>query len=114
LVLAETLDEATDKFLDNRKSPSRKVNELDNRGSHFYLAMYWAQALIAQNKDAELKKQFTKVAADLEANEDAIINELNNAQGEPVNIGGYFHFDDNLTSKAMRPSSTLNSIISSI
>ena len=114
LVLAETLDEATDKFLDNRKSPSRKVNELDNRGSHFYLAMYWAQALTAQNKDVELKKQFTKVAANLEANEHAIINELNNAQGEFVNIGGYFHFDDNLTSKAMRPSSTLNTIISSI
>ena len=114
LVLAETLDEATDKFLDNRKSPSRKVNELDNRGSHFYLAMYWAQALTAQNKDTELKKQFTKVAANLKANEQAIIKELNNAQGEPVNIGGYFHFDENLTSKAMRPSSTLNGIISSI
>ncbi|MBT8317529.1 MAG: NADP-dependent isocitrate dehydrogenase [Lutibacter sp.] len=114
LVLAETLDEATDKFLDNRKSPSRKVNELDNRGSHFYLAMYWAQALAAQNKDTELKNQFTKVAADLEANEQAIVQELNNAQGDAVNIGGYFHFDDNLTSKAMRPSATLNSIISSI
>jgi len=114
LVLAETLDEATDKFLDNRKSPSRKVNELDNRGSHFYLAMYWAQALAAQNKDNELKNQFTKVAADLEANERVIVQELNNAQGDAVNIGGYFHFDDNLTSKAMRPSATLNSIISSI
>jgi len=114
LVLAETLDEATDKFLDNRKSPSRKVNELDNRGSHFYLAMYWAQALAAQNKDNELKNQFTKVAADLEANEQVIVQELNNAQGDAVNIGGYFHFDDNLTSKAMRPSATLNSIISSI
>ncbi len=114
LVLAETLDQATDKFLDNSKSPSRKVNEIDNRGSHFYLAMYWAEALAAQNKDAELKEQFTKVAAALEKNETTIIKELNNAQGSPVNIGGYYHFDDSLTEKAMRPSSTLNSIIATI
>ncbi|WP_456378810.1 NADP-dependent isocitrate dehydrogenase [Lutibacter sp.] len=114
LVLAETLDEATDKFLDNKKSPSRKVNELDNRGSHFYLTMYWAQALANQNKDAALKEQFTKVAKKLEDNEDSIINELINAQGAHVNIGGYFHFDDGLTEKAMRPSNTLNSIISAI
>ncbi|MFK5958196.1 MAG: NADP-dependent isocitrate dehydrogenase [Lutibacter sp.] len=114
LILGETLDEATDKFLDNRKSPSRKVNELDNRGSHFYLAMYWAQALAAQNKDAELKKQFTPIAAKLAENEGTIIKELNKAQGESINIGGYYYFNDDLTQKAMRPSSTLNGIISSI
>tara|TARA_R110001583_G_scaffold145635_2_gene297622 strand:- start:56704 stop:58935 length:2232 start_codon:yes stop_codon:yes gene_type:complete len=111
LVLAETLDEATDKFLDNKKSPSRKVGELDNRGSHFYLATYWAQALAAQNKDAELKEKFAKIASELAANETIIINELNEAQGAPVNIGGYYHFDDKLTAEAMRPSKTLNSLI---
>ena len=114
MVLAETLDEATDKFLDNRKSPSRKVNELDNRGSHYYLATYWAQALAAQNKDTELKELFTDLAAELAAKEETIINELNAAQGAEVNIGGYFHFDEDLTSKAMRPSDTLNSIIEAI
>lgn len=114
LVFAETLDEATDKFLDNRKSPSRRVNEIDNRGSHFYLAMYWAQAIANQNKDAELKEQFTKIAEALETNEITILNELNNAQGKPVNIGGYYKFDNDLTEKAMRPSATLNSIINSI
>ena len=114
LVLAETLDEATDKFLDNSKSPSRKVGELDNRGSHFYLATYWAQALAAQNKDAELKEIFTIVAKVLAANEAVIINELNSAQGAPVNIGGYYRFDDDLANKAMRPSKTLNAVIASI
>lgn len=114
LVFAETLDEATDKFLDNRKSPSRRVNELDNRGSHFYLAMYWAQALANQNKDAELKTQFTKVAEALEINENTIVKELNDAQGKPVNIGGYYKFDNSLTEKAMRPSATLNKIIAAI
>ena len=91
------MDEAVDKFLENRKSPSRRVNEIDNRGSHFYLAMYWAQALAAQNKDVELKNQFTNIASTFETNESAIINELNNAQGFPVNIGGYYKFDDQLT-----------------
>ena len=114
LILAETLDEATDKFLDNSKSPSRKVGELDNRGSHFYLATYWAQALAAQNKDAELKEIFTIVAKVLAANEAVIINELNSAQGAPVNIGGYYRFDDDLANKAMRPSKTLNAVIASI
>jgi isocitrate dehydrogenase len=114
LVFAETLDEATDKFLDNRKSPSRRVNEIDNRGSHYYLAMYWAQALANQNKDVELKVTFTKVASALETNENTIVAELNNAQGKPVNIGGYYKFDDSLTEKAMRSSNTLNSIIASI
>jgi isocitrate dehydrogenase len=114
LILAETLDEATDKFLDNKKSPSRKVGELDNRGSHFYLAMYWAEALAAQNKDAELKAQFTKVAEALNKNEAVIIDELNKAQGSPVDIGGYYEPNDKLASKAMRPSKTFNSIIDHI
>ncbi|MEN8124349.1 MAG: NADP-dependent isocitrate dehydrogenase [Bacteroidota bacterium] len=114
MVLAETLDEATDKFLDNRKSPSRKVNELDNRGSHYYLATYWAQALAVQNKDVELKKLFTNIATELVSNEEKIINELNAAQGSNVDIGGYYHFDDVLTSKAMRPSDTLNAIIADL
>ncbi|AMC12123.1 isocitrate dehydrogenase [Lutibacter profundi] len=114
LVFAETLDEATDKFLDNKKSPSRKVNELDNRGSHYYLATYWAEALASQNKDARLKERFTKVASNLIANESTIIKELNAAQGAPVNIGGYYEFDESLTKKAMRPSDTLNTIISEI
>jgi isocitrate dehydrogenase len=114
LVLAETLDEATDTFLDNRKSPSRKVGELDNRGSHFYLALYWAEALASQNKDIELKNQFTKIAAVLKENEATIINELNNAQGKPVNIGGYYALNDALTTQAMRPSKTLNAIIDTI
>ncbi len=111
LVLAETLDEATDKFLDNKKSPSRKVNELDNRGSHYYLATYWAQALAAQNKDIELKKKFTIAAKELEVNEEKITKELINAQGAKVNMGGYYEVDENLVKKAMRPSKTFNSII---
>ncbi len=114
LVLAETLDEATDKFLDNKKSPSRKVNELDNRGSHYYLATYWAQALAAQNKDKDLKELFAPIATKLEANETLIINELNAAQGAPVDIGGYYHFDHNLTQKAMRASETFNAIIEAV
>ena len=114
LILAETLDDATDKFLDNRKSPSRKVGELDNRGSHFYLATYWAQALAAQNKDAELKKIFTLIAKALVSNEAAILSELNHAQGAPVNIGGYYKFDESLVKKSMRPSNTFNTIIASV
>ncbi|MDT8418216.1 MAG: NADP-dependent isocitrate dehydrogenase [Lutibacter sp.] len=114
LILAETLDEATDKFLDNSKSPSRKVGELDNRGSHYYLATYWAEALTAQNEDAGLKEIFSIVAKELTANEAVIINELNSAQGAPVNVGGYYRIDDNLANKAMRPSKTLNAIIASI
>jgi isocitrate dehydrogenase len=114
LIFAETLDEAVDKFLENRKSPSRRVNEIDNRGSHFYLAMYWAQALATQNKNEELKNQFTKIASDFEKNENTIVTELNNAQGSKVSIGGYYKFDDALTDKAMRPSVTLNNIVNSI
>jgi isocitrate dehydrogenase len=111
LVLAETLDEATGKFLDNKKSPSRKVGELDNRGSHFYLATYWAEALANQDKNEALKNRFTSIARQLITNEEKIVTELNNAQGTPVNIGGYYNPSEELTSKEMRPSSTLNSIL---
>jgi isocitrate dehydrogenase len=114
LILAETLDEATDKFLDNKKSPSRRVGELDNRGSHFYLALYWAEALANQNKDTALQQEFKKVFDALAKNETKIVEELNNAQGNPVNIGGYYEPNDALTTKAMRPSSTLNTIIDHI
>lgn len=110
-ILADTLDEATVKFLENRKSPSRKVNELDNRGSHFYLAMYWAQGLASQDKDADLKDEFASLAETMQANEDKIIKELNAAQGAPVNIDGYYYPDYNKVSKAMRPSETLNAIL---
>lgn len=110
-ILADTLDEATVKFLENRKSPSRKVNELDNRGSHFYLAMYWAQGLASQDKDADLKTEFASLAETMQANEDKIIKELNAAQGAPVNIDGYYYPDYNKVSKAMRPSETLNAIL---
>lgn len=111
LVLAETLDEATIKFLDNKKSPSRKVNELDNRGSHFYLALYWAEALAQQNKNAELQKEFIAVAEQLSTNETTIIEELNNSQGKPVDIDGYYWPNPKKVSEAMRPSETLNAII---
>lgn len=111
LVLAETLDNATTKFLINGKSPSRKVNELDNRGSHFYLAMYWAQELANQSQDAELKSAFAELASSLQANENKIVQELNSAQGVSMDIKGYYHPSDDLASKAMRPSATLNSII---
>lgn len=110
-VLADTLDRATGKFLDNGKSPSRKVKELDNRGSHFYLAMYWAQELAAQDGDAELKERFSKLAEALTNNEAKIVNELNEVQGQPMDIGGYYKPDDNLGFKAMRPSATLNSTL---
>ncbi len=113
-VLADALDEATGKFLDSDKSPSRKVGELDNRGSHFYLAMYWAEALAAQDKDAELKKLFTPVAKALTENEQKIVKELNDAQGSPVDVGGYYRPNDELCFKALRPSATLNAIIDGI
>ncbi|MGY8914816.1 MAG: NADP-dependent isocitrate dehydrogenase [Flavobacteriales bacterium] len=114
LVLADALDIATEKFLDNNRSPSRKVGELDNRGSHFYLALYWAQALANQNKDQELEAIFTKVAKELEENESKIISELNAAQGSANNIGGYYKPNVALMSKAMRPSVTFNTILSQI
>lgn len=113
-LLGETLDAATEKFLAENKSPSRKVNELDNRGSHFYLAMYWAEALAAQDKDADLKATFATVAETMAANEATIVNELNDAQGSAMDIGGYYNPDEDLASKAMRPSSTLNNIIDSV
>ena len=113
-VLAAALDVANGKFLDSDKSPSRKVNELDNRGSHFYLALYWAEALAAQTDDAELQAKFAAIASQLAANESKIIAELNEAQGTAVDIGGYFHPNRELTAKAMRPSGTLNSILESI
>ncbi|MBP2833936.1 NADP-dependent isocitrate dehydrogenase [Aquimarina sp. U1-2] len=111
LIIAEALDQATIKFLDNKKSPSRKVNELDNRGSHFYLALYWAQALAEQTKDTELQKEFSHIAQQLADNESKIITELNNAQGNPVDMGGYYWPNVDKVSKAMRPSETLNHII---
>ena len=113
-VLADTLDEATGKFLTNNKSPARKVGGIDNRGSHFYLALYWAQALAAQNEDPELRKIFTPVAEKLTANEEKIAGELLAAQGKATDIGGYYHPDDAKTSAAMRPSGTFNEILSSI
>ncbi len=110
-VLAETLDQAIGKFLDNDKSPARKVGQIDNRGSHFYLALYWAEALAAQSKEKELQARFTTLAKALADNEAAINAELIAAQGKPVDMGGYYHADDALTEKAMRPSATLNAII---
>ncbi|MGA1195007.1 MAG: NADP-dependent isocitrate dehydrogenase [Candidatus Latescibacterota bacterium] len=111
LLLAEALNEANTKYLSANKSPSRKVNELDNRGSHFYLAMYWAQAVAAQDKDAGLKAKFAKLAQQLEENEAKIVDELNGAQGSPVDIGGYYRPDAEKTSAAMRPSATFNAIL---
>lgn len=113
-VLADTLDEATGLFLDNDKSPSRKVNELDNRGSHFYLAMYWTQQLAKQDKDAELKTAFTAIAAEMKTNEAKIVAELNNAQGHAMDMGGYYYPSVEKTAKLMRPSATFNAILSSI
>jgi len=111
LVLSETLDQATEKFLANDKSPARKIGQLDNRGSHFYIALYWAQALASQNKNAELKTYFTPIAAELTANEAKIDAELIEAQGKKQEIGGYYQPNRSLLSAAMRPSTTLNAII---
>ncbi|WP_346911426.1 NADP-dependent isocitrate dehydrogenase [uncultured Roseibium sp.] len=110
-VLADALDTAIEKLLDNDKSPSRRVGGLDNRGSHFYIALYWAQALAAQDKDAELKAHFTPIAEALTANEDKIVAELNGVQGKPVDTGGYYHAPADKVTAAMRPSATLNGII---
>ncbi len=114
LILAETLDVATEKFLANDKSPARKIGQIDNRGSHFYLTMYWAEALGAQDKDAELKAIFAPIAAELFANEDKINSELIGNQGQPQNIGGHYQPNPELTSKAMRPSGTFNAILAKI
>jgi len=110
-VLSEALDEATEKLLQNKKGPSRKVNELDNRGSHFYIALYWAEALANQNKNADLKYEFTVIFKNLQAKETDILEELNTIQGHSVDIAGYYYPDEVLTSNAMRPSQTLNSIL---
>jgi isocitrate dehydrogenase len=110
-ILAKTLDQATGKFLDNNRSPSRKVGELDNRGSHFYLALYWAQELAAQTEDPVLKERFVELAKTLSDDEAKIIAELNAAQNKPVDIGGYYHPNRKLAVKAMRPSSTFNAYI---
>ena len=114
IVLGDTLDDATSKLLANRKSPSRKVNELDNRGSHFYLAMYWAQELANQNDNAELKAEFTPIAEKLAANESTIVNEMNSVQGVAVDTKGYYYPNDDIVSKAMRASATLNGILATI
>jgi isocitrate dehydrogenase len=110
-VLAAALHKANGEFLDNDKSPSRKVGELDNRGSHFYLALYWAQALAAQAENAELKTAFTDFASALTTSEEAIVIELNAAQGNPEDLGGYYHPDYATTTRAMRPSATFNAAL---
>jgi len=114
IILAETLDVATEKFLANDKSPARKIGQIDNRGSHFYLTMYWAEALAAQDKDATLKAKFVPIAAEFFANEAKINLELISTQGNPQNIGGHYQPNPELTSKAMRPSETFNTILSKI
>ena len=113
-VLAETLNQATAKFLVRGKSPSRVVNELDNRGSHFYLALYWAQAVATQSDDKNLRSQFVPVAESLAAAESQIIDELNGSQGRAVDIGGYYRLNKKKVAAAMRPSQTLNSILDAI
>ena len=113
-ILADTLDEANAKFLESNKSPARKVGEIDNRGSHFYLALYWAQALAAQTADKKIAERFTKIAKDLGDNAAKIDQELLAAQGKPQDVGGYYHPNDEKASKAMRPSATLNKIIDAI
>jgi isocitrate dehydrogenase len=113
-LLAKTLDEATGKLLDNNKSPSRRTGELDNRGSHFYLAMYWAEALAAQDEDAELKAHFAPLAKTLAENEQKIVEELAAVQGKPVDIGGYFQADPAKCDAVMRPSATFNAALAAI
>ena len=104
----------TAKFLDNDKSPARKIGEIDNRGSHFYLGMYWAEALAAQSKDADLAARFGKLAGLLNKQEDTIVAELNGVQGSPVEIGGYYQPNSELVSAAMCPSATLNEVLATL
>jgi isocitrate dehydrogenase len=111
LVLAEALDRANGKYLDNAKSPSSKLNELDNRGSHFYLAMYWAEELAAQDRNPQLKSRFAVLTQQLSDQEAVIMAELTAAQGQSVDVGGYYHLDKQKANQAMRPSATLNRII---
>ena len=113
-ILAECLNDATGQFLDENKSPSRKVNELDNRGSHFYLALFWAEALAKQDGDGELKERFAPIARTLRENEQAIIDELNVAQGSAVDLGGYYLPDEQKASAAMRPSRLFNEALASL
>jgi len=113
-ILADSLDKATGDFLDNNRSPSRKVNELDNRGSHFYLAMYWAQALAEQDDDAQLQARFAPVAQAMVENEAKIVDELNSVQGPAMDVGGYYKLDAAKASAAMRPSATLNAIVAAV
>ncbi|MCB1087730.1 MAG: NADP-dependent isocitrate dehydrogenase, partial [Verrucomicrobiae bacterium] len=113
-VLADTLDAATGKFLIEDKSPTRSVGGIDNRGSHFYLCLYWAQALASQDADADLKAEFAPIAEALASQEEAIVAELLAVQGQPVDIGGYYHPDDAKTGAAMRPSGVWNGVIDGI
>ena len=113
-MLADTLDRATGTFLLEDKSPKRKVGELDNRGSHFYLALYWAQELAKQTEDAELAASFSAVAEALGSNEDAIVSELLGVQGSPVDVGGYYRPDAEKAAAVMRPSATLNKVVASL
>ena len=113
-VLAKALDQANGQFLDNDRSPGRKLGTIDNRGSHFYLAMYWAQALAAQNDDAELKARFAPLAQALAGNEQAIVDELIAVQGKAVDIGGYYRPDLGKTGTALRPSATLNAALAAL
>ena len=114
LILAQTLDQANSKFLENSKSPSAKVNELDNRGSHFYLAMYWAEAIATQTQNTALSAKFAALADQLKANETTIVTELNAAQGKAIDLGGYYHPDAEKCDRAMRPSATLNRVLATI
>src|SRR5690606_20911510 len=114
MTLANALDAATEKFLENDRSPARKVGQIDNRGSHFYLAQYWAEALSVQDQDSELKNLFSPIAEQLISQEAEINAELIAAQGKPQDIGGYYSPEDDLLTQAMRPSTILNNIISSI
>ncbi len=113
-VLADTLDRATGRFLNENKSPSRKVGEIDNRGSHFYLALFWAEELAAQTDDGELAAKFTEVAGSLRENESAIVDELLAVQGSPADIGGYYQPDPAKADAVMRPSKTLNEALATL
>jgi isocitrate dehydrogenase len=110
-IMARALDHAIERYLEEQRAPSRKVNEIDNRGSTFYLALYWARALAEQDDDADLRSRFESIATKLADNESAITRELLEAQGSPVDIGGYYHPDDEKAAAAMRPSATLNAIV---
>ena len=113
-ILAKALSQATGDLLNNEKSPSRRTGQLDNRGSHFYLALYWAQALVAQTDNADLSARFAPVAKALADNEHTIVKELGDAQGDAQDIGGYYMPNNSLASKTMRPSPTLNNIVNNI